>query len=341
MVVNAGYQHPPQGGNHSNSSQGAGPSHIDPTIYMMEADVSTQTQAKKYETPGSEPTGKKPMGTSANPLQIDKPTFDYALRPPKASIKHTTHNPNARATQNYSVVKDLAQAPCAMSILEVLQSCPVQRSTLLSMLVVQDPINSNTISFSTQGKPRLPPHVPIQIHVAYKGVNIRRTVVDEGSSTCVMSLSCLKGLGSLEIVPFQSMLKSFDGHASKPHGIVLVFPIMLGGKTVTVEVEVIDAPIDYNLLFGRSWTYAMEAIPSSYFRCIKFPHEGKLITIDQLSFYNAPNESRTAVPLVDNSTLGCENMGVGLYSSLMKSFNISTPILSIKSFPIYALTQVT
>ena len=33
-------------------------------------------------------------------------------------------------------------------------------------------------------------------------------------------------------------------------------------------------------------------------------------------------------------------MGVGLYSSLMGSFNISTPILLIKSFPIYALTQV-
>ena len=33
-------------------------------------------------------------------------------------------------------------------------------------------------------------------------------------------------------------------------------------------------------------------------------------------------------------------MGVGLYSSLMGSFNISAPILSVMSFPIYALTQV-
>ena len=94
------------------------------------------------------------------------------LRPPKASIKRAMHNPNARATQNYNIVEDLAQAPCAMSILEVLQSFPVQRSTLLFVLLVQDPSNSNTISFSTQVKPRLPPHVPIQIHVAYKGVNI-------------------------------------------------------------------------------------------------------------------------------------------------------------------------
>lgn len=126
MVVNVGYQHPLQGGKHSASTQGAGPSHIDPTIYMMEADVSIQTWAKKYETPESEPMGKKPMGTSTNPLQIDRPAFDYVLRPPKASIKCATHNPNSRAAQNYSVIENLAQAPYAMSILEVLKSCPTQ-----------------------------------------------------------------------------------------------------------------------------------------------------------------------------------------------------------------------
>ena len=84
----------------------------------------------------------------------------------------------------------------------------------------------------------------------------------------------------------------------------------------------------------------MEVVPSSYFRCIKFPHEGKLVTIDQLSFYNAPNESGTTIPLVDNSTPACENMGVGPYSSLMESFNFTAPILSMKSFPIYAIIQV-
>ena len=84
----------------------------------------------------------------------------------------------------------------------------------------------------------------------------------------------------------------------------------------------------------------MEVVPSSYFRCIKFLHEGKLVTIDQLSFYNAPSESGTVVPLVDKSTMSCENMGVGLYPSLMGSFNFTAPILSMKSFTIYSITQV-
>lgn len=54
----------------------------------------------------------------------------------------------------------------------------------------------------------------------------------------------------LEIVPSQSVLKDFDGHVFKPHGIVPAFPVMLGGKTVNVEVEFVDASIDYNLLLG-------------------------------------------------------------------------------------------
>ena len=84
----------------------------------------------------------------------------------------------------------------------------------------------------------------------------------------------------------------------------------------------------------------MEAVPSSYFRCIKFAHEGKLVTIDQLLFYNAPNEPGTPVPFVDASTLACVNMGVGLYSSMMGSFNIAAPVLSVNSFPVYAITNV-
>ena len=46
------------------------------------------------------------------------------------------------------------------------------------------------------------------------------------------------------------MLKSFDGHVFKSHGIVPLFPITLGGKTMNVEVEVVDASIDYNFILG-------------------------------------------------------------------------------------------
>jgi hypothetical protein len=50
--------------------------------------------------------------------------------------------------------------------------------------------------------------------------------------------------------------------------------MQLGGKTVCVEVEVVDAPLDYNLLLGWSWTYAMQAVVATFFWVLLFPHEG-------------------------------------------------------------------
>jgi hypothetical protein len=53
---------------------------------------------------------------------------------------------------------------------------------------------------------------------------------------------------------------------------------------VCIEVEVVDAPINYNLLLGRRWTYAMKAVVAIVFQVLLFPHEGRIVTIDQLSF---------------------------------------------------------
>ena len=46
------------------------------------------------------------------------------LRPPKSTLRKAVFNRNARDAQFYNVVEDLAQEPCAISTLEVLQSFP-------------------------------------------------------------------------------------------------------------------------------------------------------------------------------------------------------------------------
>jgi hypothetical protein len=54
------------------------------------------------------------------PLHIEKTMGETMTHIPKGVFKKDSHNPNARAAQNYYVVEDLAQTPCAMSSLEVL-----------------------------------------------------------------------------------------------------------------------------------------------------------------------------------------------------------------------------
>jgi hypothetical protein len=155
---------------------------------------------------------------------------------PKGVLKWTSHNLNARVAQNYSIVEYLAQTPCAMSALEVLQSFPSQRNALLSALGASESSNSLSIMFDTSNvKPHLPYHVAFQIVVVYTmkscSKNIFRTVVDEGASTCVMSLSCWRAIGSPELAPSPTFLMTFDGHSFRPHGIIPSFPIQLEGKT--------------------------------------------------------------------------------------------------------------
>jgi hypothetical protein len=82
--------------------------------------------------------------------------------------------------------------------------------------------------------------------------NIFRTVVDEGASTCVMLLACWKAIGQPILSPSPTLLTAFDGRSFQPHGIVPSFLMQLGGKTMCVEVEVVDAPLNYNLLLGQS-----------------------------------------------------------------------------------------
>ena len=81
---------------------------------------------KKEKNPFFEkfPSTSSPPYSSNGPLMIEKPILDLILRPPKATLRKDVFNPNAQVTQFYNVVEYLAQAPCVMSTLEVLQSCP-------------------------------------------------------------------------------------------------------------------------------------------------------------------------------------------------------------------------
>jgi hypothetical protein len=75
--------------------------------------------------------------------------------------------------------------------------CPSKRNALLSDLGALEPSGLKVIKFDvTDIKPRLSYHVNFQIHMEYSKYTIKREVVDEGVSMCVMSLVLWKALGS-------------------------------------------------------------------------------------------------------------------------------------------------
>ena len=69
-----------------------------------------------------------------------------------------------------------------------------------------------------------------------------------------------------------------------PLGILPQLPITLEGKTVCIDVMIVQGPLDFNLLLGRDYVYAMKVVVFTLFRVIHFPHDGNIVTVDHFSF---------------------------------------------------------
>jgi hypothetical protein len=189
VSVEGGSQGPPTSSSNPSSAN----------VYMMKGDAYISTRAHDYRMTRSSEKNKE-AEIPPLPLHIEKTLGETMTCIPKGAFNKYSHNPNARAAQNYSVVEDLSQTPCAMSALEFLQSCASLIKAMLAALGSTETCNPGTIMLDmTDLKPRLSYHVVFQIVVAYTTKiftrNIFRTVVDEGSSTCVIYLACWKGIG--------------------------------------------------------------------------------------------------------------------------------------------------
>jgi hypothetical protein len=118
------------------------------------------------------PTESPPIHLETNPTPtgppflIPCPSTEPPLRIPRIPLHKNVHNPQARVAHNYSLVDDLAQSLAAMLVLEVLQTCPTQRKSLLSTLGAVDPTDTRLITFDLDSRePRLPALIAFQIPV--------------------------------------------------------------------------------------------------------------------------------------------------------------------------------
>ena len=103
---------------------------------------------------------------------------------------------------------------------------------------------------------------------------------------------------------------------------------------VHIEIEVLDAHLDYNILLGWSYMYAMSAIASSVFRIMMFPHEDQIIMVDQLTRSEKHPLTNTDVilPYVHTSADGLsryQEYGLDQFkpSSVLGSFLGDPPII--------------
>jgi hypothetical protein len=132
--------------------------------------------------------------------------------------------------------------------------------------------------------PRIPSHIPFNITVQFCGRGIPQTMIDEGASISILSFIAWKYLAYPQLVLVTQNLLAFNRRTRHPLGVLPQFHVTLGGKTIFIDVMVVQDPLDFDLLLGRDYVYAMKVIVSTLFHVIYFPHDGRVVTIDQLSF---------------------------------------------------------
>jgi hypothetical protein len=221
-----------------------------------------------------------------------------------------------------------------MSILEVLQTYPTQRKSLLSTLGSVDPDDTRLITFDLDSRePHLPTLVEFQIPIRIQNITVHRCIIDAGASTCIMSKNVWQKLGSPKIVPSAITLRAYDGRPSSPKGLFQNVPVEFRGKTILIDIEVIDAPLDYNILFGHSYMYAMKEIYTSVFQTMMFSHNGKIVTIDQITHYerNHSTNINNILPLVCTSSdaYSLIDMGPRIFKdpSLLGAYHGAPPLI--------------
>lgn len=130
------------------------------------------------------------------------------------------HNTHVKLSRNYSIVDELAQSPTTMSILEVLQTCPSHKKSLLTTSATIDPLDSHHMTFdSNQSTLIFPSLINFKIPITIKNIFIYQCGIDNGASTCVMSIKIWKDLDSPTLVPLTITFRPYDGWPSHSQGL--------------------------------------------------------------------------------------------------------------------------
>lgn len=142
---------------------------------------------------------------------------------------------------------------------------------------------SNDITFSKDELPSIEVKNrddPLMITSCIYEQKIRGNLVDNGSA---LNICCVDLLDKINwdyssIQPDHLCVRGFDNVLKESLGIVIL-PIKVGPMTLPTPIHVIPNHLNYNLLLGRPWIHAMNVVPSTLHRTIKFIYNNELHSI--------------------------------------------------------------
>ncbi|XP_050278085.1 uncharacterized protein LOC126719593 [Quercus robur] len=109
------------------------------------------------------------------------------------------------------------------------------------------------------------------------GYDVKRVLVDQGSTVEVMYPDLYKGLKLKpeDLSAYDSPLVSFEGKTVTPKGMIRL-PIQADSDVVEVDFIVVDAYSPYTTIVARQWLHPLGAVSSTLHQKVKYPSGGRV-----------------------------------------------------------------
>ncbi|XP_028095260.1 uncharacterized protein LOC114295248 [Camellia sinensis] len=130
------------------------------------------------------------------------------------------------------------------------------------------------ISFSSKDLERIqmPHNDALVVTLRVKGFDIKRILIDQGSSVEIMYYDAFKQmkLEDKDLAPATSPLVGFNSQPEWPIE-KIILPVRAGSVVKQVEFWVLKVSSIYNLILGRGWLHAIQAVASTFHQVMRFP----------------------------------------------------------------------
>lgn len=128
---------------------------------------------------------------------------------------------------------------------------------------------------------------PLVISAEVVGFEVRRIIVDGGSSTDVIFAEAYARMGmpTLALTQAPASLRGFDGEAVQVLGqvqLVVAFGTSEKRRKEQILFDVVDIPYNYNAIFSRATLNKFEAISRHNYLKLKMPGPARVIVVNGL-----------------------------------------------------------
>ena len=130
-----------------------------------------------------------------------------------------------------------------------------------------------TLSFSDEDKVGTiqPYDYALVVTLRTLGYDVKRVIVDQGSSAEIMYPDLFKGLNLKpeDLTIYDSPLVSFNGKVIIPKGQIRLL-VQASSEVVEVDFITVDAYSPYTTIVARPWLYALGAVSSTLHQKVKY-----------------------------------------------------------------------